>query len=74
MRHSRAVKSAEFEPCIASEKSKTVICAHYKAGLREALSVLFLLIAYSDVILEASCTSQPISGYDHHCGLSSTRL
>ena len=54
MRHSQAVKSAEFEPWIASEKSETVICAHCncKAGLREARAVLFLLIAHSDAKLE----------------------
>ena len=60
MRHSQDVKSAEFEPWVASEKSETVICAHCncKAGLREACAVLFLLIAHFDAKLEASCTSQ----------------
>ena len=60
MIHSQAVKSAEFEPWVASEKSETVICAHCncKAELRAARAVFFLLIAHSDAKLEASCTSQ----------------
>ena len=60
MRLSQAVKSSELELWVASEKSETVICAHYnsKAGLREARAVLFMLIAHSNAKLEASCTSQ----------------